>query len=245
MPPCFLERISVLLNMDKLLLEKLKTLTILYAEDEEGIRKNIAKTLQYYVKKVIEASCGEEALTLYQIEKPDIVFTDIMMPGSIDGIELVKIIRKENTKIPIVIITAHTDKDYLLKAVQLHLEQYIVKPINLKNLKETLMKCVEVISSHRSIDMHLPLGYLYDFHNKVLSCNGEEIKLTRMQIAFFEILLHNKHRIVTYNELQECVWQDQVMTDSALKSLVKNLRQKFPKEYIVNLSGIGYKLVDR
>ena len=193
MPPCFLERISVLLNMDKLLLEKLKTLTILYAEDEEGIRKNIAKTLQYYVKKVIEASCGEEALTLYQIEKPDIVFTDIMMPGSIDGIELVKIIRKENTKIPIVIITAHTDKDYLLKAVQLHLEQYIVKPINLKNLKETLMKCVEVISSHRSIDMHLPLGYLYDFDNKVLSCNGEEIKLTRMQIAFFEILLkYNK-----------------------------------------------------
>ena len=215
-------------------------------EAVKGIKDTIegAKIIKLEIPTVFNKSI-EKVKEAMELEKPDIVFTDIMMPGSIDGIELVKIIRKENTKIPIVIITAHTDKDYLLKAVQLHLEQYIVKPINLKNLKETLMKCVEVISSHRSIDMHLPLGYLYDFDNKVLSCNGEEIKLTRMQIAFFEILLHNKHRIVTYNELQECVWQDQVMTDSALKSLVKNLRQKFPKEYIVNLSGIGYKLVDR
>ena len=90
--------------------------------------------------------------------------------------------------------------------------------------------------------MDLPSGYSYDFDNKLLSFNGEEIKLTKMQIAFFEILLQNRHRIVTYDELQSSVWQDQVMTDSALKSLVKNLRQKLPKEYIVNLSGVGYKL---
>ncbi len=230
--------------MSKLLLEKLKTLTILYAEDEDGIRTNIAKTLSYYVKKVIEATNGEDAYNLYLQAKPDIIFTDIMMPGKIDGLELVKQVRKENTKIPIVLITAHTDKEYLLKAVPLHLEQYIVKPINLKSLKETLLKCVDVITSYRSIDMHLPSGYSYDFDNKILSFNNEEIKLTKMQIMFFELLLQNKHRIVTYDELQDYVWQDQVMTDSALKSLVKSLRQKLPKEYIVNLSGVGYKLVD-
>lgn len=230
--------------MMKLLLEKLKTLTVLYAEDEEGIRTNVAKTLSYYVKRVIEAANGEDAFTLYQQEKPDIIFTDIMMPGNMDGIELVRQVRKENSKIPIVLITAHTDKEYLLKAVSLHLEQYIVKPINLKNLKEALLKCVDVISSSRSIDMSLPNGYAYDFDNKILSFHNEEIKLTKMQIMFFELLLQNRHRIVTYDELQECVWQDQIMTDSALKSLVKNLRQKLPKEYIVNLSGVGYKLVD-
>jgi len=231
-------------KMDKLLVEKMKTLTVLYAEDEEGIRNNVAKTLRYYVKNVIEATNGEEALALYRKEKPDIIFTDIMMPGNIDGIELVRQIRKEDTKVPIVMITAHTDKEYLLKAVPLHLEQYIVKPINLKNLKETLIKCVEVISANRAIDTDLPCGYSYDFDNKVLTFNNEEIKLTKMQIAFFELLLTNKHRIITYDELQEYVWQDQIMTDAALKSLVKNLRQKFPKEYIVNLSGVGYKLAD-
>ena len=65
-----------------------------------------------------------------------------------------------------------------------------------------------------------------------------------MQSAFLEILLINKHRVTTYDELQNDVWQDQIMTDGALKSLVKNLRQKFPKEYIVNLSGVGYKLAN-
>ena len=164
------------------------------------------------------------------------------MPGSIDGVELARQIREIDARIPIVIITAYTDKEYLLKAVNLHLEQYIVKPINLKSLKDTLVKCVEVISAQRFIDMDLPSGYSYDFDNKLLSFNGEEIKLTKMQIAFFEILLQNRHRIVTYDKLQSSVWQDQVMTDSALKSLVKNLRQKLPKEYIVNLSGVGYKL---
>lgn len=57
---------------------------------------------------MIEATNGEEALAFYRKEKPDIIFTDIMMPGNIDGIELVRQIRKEDTKIPIVMITAHT-----------------------------------------------------------------------------------------------------------------------------------------
>ena len=59
--------------MDKLLVEKMKTLTVLYAEDEEGIRNNVAKTLRYYVKNVIEATNGEEALTLYRKEKPIVI----------------------------------------------------------------------------------------------------------------------------------------------------------------------------
>ena len=102
--------------MDKLLLEKLKTLTILYAEDEEGIRKNVTKTLQYYLKRVVEASCGDEALRLYHSEKPDIVFTDIMMPV-MDGIEATKVIReiekRENKYTPIIAFTANTlNNDY-------------------------------------------------------------------------------------------------------------------------------------
>lgn len=91
----------------------------------------ILQTLQYYVKKVIEASWGR-SFNAIPNRKAGYCFYRHHDAYSIDGIELVKIIRKENTKIPIVIITAHTDKDYLLKAVQLHLEQYIVKPINLK-----------------------------------------------------------------------------------------------------------------
>ncbi len=230
--------------MDKIFLEKLKTLTILYAEDEEGIRKKISDSLRYYVKSVIEAQNGERALQLYREQKPDILFTDIMMP-KLDGIELVRTIRKDDVKMPIVIITAHTDKEYLLRAVDLHLEQYIIKPINLTDLKNALQKCVDVISKNHAFVRDLPGDYSYDFDSKVLTCRDKVIKLSKKEIAFFELLIQNRHRVVTYSELQNYIWQDEIMSDDALKSLVRNIRHKFPKDYIKNLSGIGYKLNDQ
>jgi len=229
--------------MKKIILEKLKSLSILYVEDEEGIRKKMSDSLRYYAKEVFEASNGMVALKIYKEKTPDIIFTDILMPV-MDGIELVKKIREEDSKIPIVMVTAHTDKDYLLSAVELHLEQYIVKPINLKDLKNSLQKCVEVIGTNQAVCKELPLGYSYDFDNKILTCKNEEIKLSKKEISFFELLLHNLHRVVTYEELQEYVWQDDVMTDCALKSLIRNMRHKFPKGYIKNLSGVGYRFVD-
>ena len=86
--------------MEKLFLERLKTLTILYAEDEEGIRENVAASLRYYVKEVIEAENGKMALELYEAKHPDIVITDILMP-LMNGIDLVKQIRKKDQTTPI------------------------------------------------------------------------------------------------------------------------------------------------
>jgi len=227
--------------MDKISLEKLKTLTILYAEDEEGIRKKISNSLGYYVKEVIEASNGEEALKLYRDKKPDIIFTDIMMP-KMDGIELVKEIRKENVEVPIIVLTAHTDKKYLLGAINLYLEQYIIKPINLKDLKNSLERSLSVISKNHSISKKLPQDCSYDFDTKILTCAEQEIKLNKKEMHFFELLLHNQHRVVTYKELQDYIWEDDYMSDNALKSLVRNIRHKLPKDYIQNLSGVGYKI---
>ena len=227
--------------MDKILLEKLKVLTVLYAEDEEGIRKKISYSLGYYVKEVIEVSNGKEALECYKTKKPDIIFTDIMMP-CMNGIELIKKIREEDKKTPVVMITAHTEKEVLLDAVSLHVEQYIIKPINLKSLKNALKNCVEVICSNHSIAKDLPFGYSYNFDNRTLIYKEKALKLSKKEILFFELLLQNRHRIVTYEELQNHIWQDDIMTDSALKSLLRKIRQKFPKNYIKNLSGLGYKI---
>lgn len=229
--------------MQKEILEKLKTLTVLYVEDEEDIRKKISNSLSYYVGEVVEASNGEEGLDLYHKIKPDIIFTDIAMP-IIDGIELVKIIREDDTKTPIIMITAHTDTEYLLDAVKLHLEHYIVKPINLKDLKSSLEKCIKVISDNNSVlQKKLPDGYYYDFDCKILTKDNEEIHLTKKEIVFFELLIKNTHRVVTYEEIENYIWEDSVMTEGALKSLLRNIRNKFPKDYIKNLSGIGYKIV--
>ncbi len=225
--------------MDKITKQKLKNLTILYAEDEEVIRKNVAQTLRYYAKEVIEAKDGIEAYELYKKHDIDILYTDVLMPN-LNGIDLVQKIRHEDKNIAIVMVTAHTDKEYLLQAVELHLEQYIVKPMSLKTLKSSLVKCVEKIS--HSIIKELPNGFKYDFDLKSFIHEQNLIKLTKKEAAFFELLLKNSHRVVTYDEIEQEVWQDDFMSELALKSLVRNLRVKFNKQQIKNHSRIGYKL---
>jgi len=228
--------------MQKELLEKLQTLSVLYAEDEIGIRENIADSLGYYVKEVIQASNGAEAFELYEEKNPDIILSDIHMP-ILNGIEFVKKVRLINRDIPIVMITAHTDKKYLLEAVELHMEKYIVKPIELEALFEVLEKCVEVLDLNNEITLSVDTNYKYDYDKKELKYKDESILLNKKEMLFFEVLISNQNRVVTYEELQDKVWGDDVMTDSALRSLVRNLRKKLPSDIVFNLSGVGYRLV--
>ncbi len=228
--------------MKELFLEKLKTLTILYAEDEEGIRKNITDSLKYYMKDVYEASNGQEAYDIYKEKKPDIILSDIHMP-IMDGIEFVKKLRKEDRSTPVVMITAHTDKKYLLEAVELHMEKYIVKPLELDELFDILKKCVNVLKINDITILEVDSNYSYDYDRKELLYKDEVIILNKKEMSFLELLISNQNRVVTYEELQEYVWADDIMTDSALRSLVRNLRKKLPTDLIFNLSGIGYRLV--
>jgi len=228
--------------VQKELLAKLQNLTILYAEDEEGIRKNIADSLRYYAKEVYEAGDGEEAFSLYEEKKPDIIFSDIHMP-KMDGIEFVKKVRQVDMKTPVVMITAHTDKEYLLDAVELHMEKYFVKPINLEQLLVGLEKCVEQLEQNRLAVLSVDNSYVYDFDNKELKYKENSIILNKKEMLFFETLISSQNRITYYEELQDNVWIDDVMTDSALRSLVRNLRKKLPTDIIYNLSGVGYKFI--
>ncbi len=228
--------------MQEELFEKLQSLKILYAEDEEGIRKNIADSLQYYVKEVIEAQDGEEAFRLYKEKKPDIILSDIHMP-ILNGIEFVKKVRTINRKIPIVIITAHTDKKYLLEAVELHMEKYLIKPIELEPLFEVLQKCVNLLDINRFVSLSSDRSYKYDYDKKQLYYKDKKITLNKKEMLFFEVLISNQNRIINYEEIQEKVWGYDIMTDSALRSLVRNLRKKLPTDIILNLSGTGYRFV--
>ena len=92
--------------MNKEMLIKLKTLTVLYAEDEKDIRIHITDTLRYYVKEVIEAVNGKEAYRLYKEKKPDVILSDILMP-ELDGYGVLQIMMrtKELQKTPFIFMT--------------------------------------------------------------------------------------------------------------------------------------------
>ena len=79
-------------------------------------------------------------------------------------------------------------------------------------------------------------------YNLSLVHNNELIKLRTKEVDFLYLLLKNKDRFVTYIEIENFVWCNDVMTKDALKTLVKNLKKKIPSDLIINLNGTGYKI---
>jgi DNA-binding response OmpR family regulator len=223
----------------ELWLEKLKSLRLLYAEDEEGIRKPMANTLSYYLKEVLEACDGEEGLDLYYEQRPDIILTDLRMPKK-DGLYMVKEIRKSDKKTPILMITAHTDKEYLLSAIELKIEKYLIKPIALDELLGGLKLCVNEIELGRSLFLECK-NCQFDLKNKrIVHRDGSEVELTHKESDFLEILLRKKGMIVSYEEIEMNVWKEEYMSIAALRTLVKSLRKKLPNSFIKNHSQTGY-----
>lgn len=113
--------------------------TVLYVEDEEIIRKHAGRLMEQFVERVISASNGEEALGIFNTQKIDIVITDIKMP-LISGLDMAKEIRKSNRLVPIIIVTAHSDLSKLLEAIEIGVNDFLIKPVNIEQLKQRIEK---------------------------------------------------------------------------------------------------------
>lgn len=116
----------------------LKTLNVLYAEDSINIREQFSNILSKLFNKVIIAKDGQEALDKFLESKNtgfevNIIISDINMPN-MSGIELLEKIREVSIDIPFIITTAHTETDYLLQSIELNVTDYMVKPIEVKDL---------------------------------------------------------------------------------------------------------------
>ena len=218
-----------------------KNIKILYVEDDEIARENGVEYLQNFFETIYEASDAIVALQLYEKYKPDIIITDIQMP-KLNGLEFVKKIRQKDKKTQIIIITAFCDRDYLLKAIELQLVKYLVKPVKEKEFEEALFLCVNSLQEDNSNIIKLDDNSYFDTFNKNLVIKNEIIKLRTKEILFLELLIKNKNRYVSYEEIENYVWSDSVMTKDALKTLVKNLKTKIPKDLIMNLTNSGYKI---
>ena len=218
-----------------------KNIKILYVEDDEIARENGVEYLQNFFEQIYEASDAIKALQLYEKYQPDIIITDIQMP-KLNGLEFVKKIRQKDKKTQIIIITAFCDRDYLLKAIELQLVKYLVKPVKEKEFEKALLLCVNYLQEDNSNIIKLDDNSYFDTFNKNLVIKNEIIKLRTKEILFLEQLIKNKNRYVSYEEIENYVWSDSVMTKDALKTLVKNLKTKIPKDLIMNLTNSGYKI---
>ncbi len=123
----------------------LKKLSLLYVEDDLNTSEELEYFLQNKVKKLYVAKNGQEGLELFEKYQPDLIITDIQMP-IMTGIKMIKLIKQNNPNIPIVIITAFNDTDYLFEAIKLNVTNYLTKPLNLFALSDVLSSIAKNIN---------------------------------------------------------------------------------------------------
>ena len=220
-------------------MEKLKDLKILYIDDEDYIRENAIEYLNFYCDRVYEASNGKEGLEAFKTYQPDIIITDIKMP-KLDGLEMVREIRKKDKKTKIIIATAFLETSYLLKAVELGLIKYIIKPITEDKLLPILKSCTLDLINENNI-LNLGDDFIFDILNKTLFYKDEQVSLAKKELLFLELIIKNHKRVVGYEEFNNFIWAGNMSEDS-LRSVVKELRRKISKQCIKNISGIGYQI---
>lgn len=221
--------------------DMLKNFTILYVEDEEPVRKNAVEYLSRVAKEVLQAKDGKEAIGMWKEHKPDIIITDINMP-KLNGLDMASYIRANDKDVQIIIATAHSDTDYLLKAVELQLVKYIIKPITKDKLVAALQKSIEFIEDKSKFNLLLSPSCKYNAYEKVIYKDDKEIKLTKNELLFLDLLAHHHTRVVRYEEIENAIWAYEGMSQDAIRSLVRGIRKKVPEDAIENVSGIGYKL---
>ncbi|MGK0255730.1 MAG: DNA-binding response OmpR family regulator [Arcobacteraceae bacterium] len=151
-----------------------------------------------------------------------------------------KKIRLLDSKTRVIITSAHTDLEYMLEVAQLHLIKYIIKPITEDKLMEALTL---FIKSHTSSKVfHLNNNIIFDYTKSTLINGNEEFQLTKKENNFLKLLI-TKNRIISYEEIENQIWDDEfIMTQNALRLFIKNFRKKLPLQSIKNVQGIGYKL---
>jgi len=222
-------------------LQVLKPLTLLYIEDEPLIRQNAVEYLSRYCKNVLEAKDGKEGYALYVEHSPDLIISDIKMP-KLSGLALATKIRQSDKHIPIILATAHTETEYLLKAIELQLIKYIIKPITADKLQEALTLACDILKDETTHIILLSDTTKYDTLNKTLIQDNIPLNLTYNETIFFDVLVKNRQRTITYEEIENLIWSYEGMSMDALRSLVRGLRKKLMIECIENISGIGYRL---
>jgi len=222
-------------------MENFKKYTILYIEDDEGVRTATSRSLARMFNELYEAKDGEEGFDLYNKYHPDIILTDINMP-KMDGLTLIKKIRKFDNTIKIIISTAFSEKDYLMDAIDLKLEKYIIKPLTSRNLIPALTIAVKDLEKESDIEVPLGEDFYFDKSTSLFYLNDIMIELNKKELLFLKLLVLNKNRVVSYLEIEQYVWEDEYMSLNSLRTTIGFLRKKLPFNCIKNISNMGYKL---
>lgn len=222
---------------------KISDISILIAEDETQLLSSMVEYLELFFENVYTAEDGLSAYDIYEKQKPDIIIADIHMPR-LDGLSMIEKIRKKDLKTKIIITTAHSEKEKLMQAIELHLVKYLIKPVQSDKLKELLLSIVDELRQKKN-RVYLKESFYWDKTKKRLFHNEDEIALKPKEQKVLELLCSHTNQSISAIDIYNYLYQDQPERDfssDAITSLMKRIRQKLPKETIKSSYGVGYIL---
>lgn len=218
----------------------LKNLTVLLVENNSDSKKIIYDILIDNFEKVITAQNGDEGLKKFKKYNPNMVITDVFMP-IIDGLDMAKCIKEISKDTPIIILSTHCEKETLLKAIDVGIDKFLIKPIMPGDFLETIENVAKNKIETTNI-IKIGNGYSFNKIKRVLIREGVEISLTKKELAFISLLIKRLGTLVLHDEIKSVVWVGESVTEAAIRTFVKRVRDKVGNNFIKNVPGLGYKI---
>ncbi|EHD2423134.1 response regulator transcription factor [Campylobacter jejuni] len=220
--------------------QECKELIILVVEDEVKARESMINILSERFSKVIGAQNGDEGLKKFKKFKPDLVITDIAMP-IMDGLDMAREIKEISDDVPIVVLSAYSEKERLLRSIDIGIDKYLIKPVDI----EELFKVLDYLIGEKiEANMLVKISEEYQFNKtkRTLIHNGKEIVLTKKELAFISLLLKQPGVLVLHEDIKKNVWIGEHVSDTAVRIFIKRVRDKVGEDFIKNVPSLGYKI---
>jgi len=213
---------------------------VLVVEDEQDIREIIKEFLEDSGYEVTIAVDGLDGVDKFKEKEYDLLILDIMMP-KIDGFVLCEMIRKES-EVPIIMLTALDGEEEQIKGFDLKIDDYVTKPFSiqllLKRVENVLRRSEKNTSKIRSYK-----NLIIDMDRFEVFVDDKLIELTVKEYELLQILIRNKGKVLTREELLNELWEYDYYGDSrVVDTHIKNLRKKLQVDYIETIRGVGYRI---
>lgn len=218
----------------------LNNLTVLIVENEGDGKKIVQEVMRDKFEKVITAQNGDEGLKKFKKYNPNMVITDVFMP-IMNGLDMAKSIKEISKDTPIIVFSTNSEKETLLKAIDVGIDKYVLKPIDLDDFLVTLENVAKNKIETANI-IQVTNGYSFNKIKRVLIRDGVEISLTKKELAFISLLIKRLGTLVLHDEIKNVVWVGESVTEAAIRTFVKRVRDKVGSNFIKNVPGLGYKI---
>jgi two-component system copper resistance phosphate regulon response regulator CusR len=225
-------------------------LNILIIEDEKKVAQALQKGLESEHFQAHVALTGEEGFYLVASREFDLIILDLMLPGR-DGLEILRTLRKTDTRTPVLILTAKDTLGDKILGLDLGADDYLVKPFAFPELTARIRALLRRGRSDQA--SKLKVGDLeMDLVRRSAVRGQQAVSLTAMEFEILEYLLRNQGHVVTREMLAEEVWEETERAtplDNVIDVHIGRLRKKvdepFPTKLLHTVRGVGFILTER